>query len=43
MLGDGTLPGRSNDLIGLVRFAGYADTASPLTLDHGAWLVPPVR
>ena len=36
VLGDGTLPGRSNDLIGLVRFAGYADTASPLTLDHGS-------
>lgn len=31
--GDG-LPGRPDDLVGLVAFAGYADTASPLTLDH---------
>lgn len=28
------LPGRPNDAIGLVSFAGYADTRSPLTLDH---------
>ncbi len=32
--GDGTLPGRPNDLIGMVRFAGYADSVCPLTLDH---------
>ena len=30
------LPGRPNDLIGLVAFARYADTISPLTLSHGA-------
>ena len=34
VLGGGDLPGRRNDAIGLVRFAGYADTAAPLTLDH---------
>jgi Ca-activated chloride channel family protein len=28
------LPGRPNDAIGLVSFAGYADTRCPLTLDH---------
>jgi Ca-activated chloride channel family protein len=28
-------PGRSNDLIGLVSFARYADGACPLTADHG--------
>ncbi|HTE56688.1 MAG TPA: VWA domain-containing protein [Kofleriaceae bacterium] len=28
------LPGRPNDAIGLISFAGYADTRSPLTLDH---------
>lgn len=34
--GDGeTLPGRSTDLIGLIRFAGYADSVCPLTLDYG--------
>jgi len=32
--GDG-LAGRPDDAIGLVGFAGYADTYSPLTLDHG--------
>ena len=31
--GDG-LPGRPNDLIGLIAFAGYADSLSPMTLDH---------
>lgn len=31
--GDG-LAGRSNDLIGLITFAGYADATCPLTLDH---------
>ena len=29
------LPGRPDDLIGIVSFAGYADTRCPLTLDHG--------
>ena len=32
--GDGSLSGRKNDAIGIVRFAGYADTTYPLTLDH---------
>ncbi len=31
--GDG-LPGRTGDLLGLTVFAGYADAACPLTLDH---------
>lgn len=31
-----TLEGRPNDLIGLVTFAGYADTIAPLTLGHDA-------
>jgi Ca-activated chloride channel homolog len=30
------LPGRPNDLIGMVAFARYADTVCPLTLSHGA-------
>ncbi len=30
------LPGRPNDLIGLVAFGGYADSRCPPTLDHGA-------
>ena len=34
VLGGGDLPGRPNDAIGVVRFAAYADTAAPLTLDH---------
>jgi Ca-activated chloride channel family protein len=28
------LPGRPNDAIGLIGFAGYADTRCPLTLEH---------
>ncbi|MEM1157891.1 MAG: VWA domain-containing protein [Verrucomicrobiota bacterium] len=37
--GDGDqLQGRSNDLIGLITFARYADTRSPLTLGHDALL-----
>jgi Ca-activated chloride channel homolog len=32
----GSLDGRPNDLIGLVTFAGYADTIAPLTLGHDA-------
>jgi len=33
---DSGLPGRPNDLIGLVSFGGFADSKCPLTLDHGA-------
>ena len=36
VLGGGGLPGRPDDAIGLVTFAGYADTGCPLTLDHDA-------
>ncbi len=33
--GDGReLPGRPNDLIGMIRFAMYPDSVCPLTLDH---------
>ena len=32
----GSLEGRPNDMIGLVTFARYADTACPLTLAHDA-------
>jgi len=33
--GDGALlPGRPQDLVGLVSFAGHADSVNPLTLDH---------
>jgi Ca-activated chloride channel family protein len=35
VLGGGGLKGRGDDAIGLVSFARYADTRSPLTLDHG--------
>jgi len=31
---DRRLPGRPNDLIGMIRFARYADAVCPLTLDH---------
>ena len=31
---DAGLPGRPDDLVGLIVFAAYADVASPLTLDH---------
>ena len=34
--GDRGLPGRPNDLIGMIVFARYADTVCPLTLAHGA-------
>jgi len=35
ILGDGKrLKGRSNDAIGLISFATFSDTDSPLTLDH---------
>jgi Ca-activated chloride channel family protein len=33
--GGGKLGGREDDAIGLVAFARYAETRSPLTLDHG--------
>jgi Ca-activated chloride channel family protein len=32
--GDDDLMGRPDDLVGLITFAGFADTVSPLTLDH---------
>ncbi len=35
VLGGRGLDGRPDDAIGLVAFARYADTRSPLTLDHG--------
>ena len=36
-LGNGEdLPGRPNDLIGMISFARYPDTICPLTLAHGA-------
>ena len=34
--GDGDLPGRGNDQIGLIAFGGFADALVPLTLDHTA-------
>jgi Ca-activated chloride channel family protein len=34
VLGGASLEGRPDDAIGLVAFARYADTRSPLTLDH---------
>ena len=36
--GNGDLPGRPDDQIGLVSFGGFAETNSPLTLDHSALL-----
>jgi Ca-activated chloride channel homolog len=33
---DGRLPGRRDDLIGVIAFGGFADSKCPLTLDHGA-------
>jgi len=36
VLGNEVLPGRPNDLVGMIRFAKYADSVCPLTLDHGA-------
>lgn len=36
--GGGGLPGRPDDLIGLVTFTGYAESRCPLTLDHHALL-----
>ncbi len=34
VLGNDTLTGRNDDQIGIVSFAGFADTRCPLTLDH---------
>ncbi len=34
----GELPGRPNDLVGLVTFCGFVQTHVPLTLDHDAFL-----
>lgn len=36
--GDDKLPGRPDDLIGVIRFARYADAVCPLTLDRDALL-----
>lgn len=36
--GHGRLPGRPDDLIGLIAFGGFAEAKAPLTLDHGALL-----
>lgn len=36
--GGDRLPGRPDDLIGLIVFGGFAEAMSPLTLDHGALL-----
>lgn len=36
--GEDGLDGRPNDLIGMIRFARYADAICPLTLDHKALL-----
>jgi len=33
---DGALPGRKDDLVGVIAFGGFADSKCPLTLDHGA-------
>lgn len=38
VMGDGKLPGRPNDLVGMIRFALYPDSVCPLTLDHDALL-----
>ena len=48
--GSDTLPGRRDDLIGLLAFGGYVDAFCPLTLDHDTLLemleqvnlIPPV-
>ena len=34
VLGNDNMSGRRDDLVGLVTFAGYADSSCPLTLDH---------
>ncbi len=34
VVGDDDLKGRPDDLIGMIAFAGYADSVCPMTLDH---------
>jgi len=34
VIGSGDLPGRPNDLVGMINFASFADSICPLTLDH---------
>ncbi len=34
VLGTDKLPGRPNDMIGLIAFGGFVDSVCPLTLDH---------
>lgn len=34
ILGEGELDGRNDDAVGIISFAGFADTRCPLTLDH---------
>ena len=36
VMGKGKLPGRPDDLIGLITFGGFVEPKCPLTLDHGA-------
>jgi Ca-activated chloride channel family protein len=38
VMGAGQLPGRPDDLIGLIVFGGFAESKVPLTLDHGLLL-----
>ena len=38
IVGEGDLAGRTDDAIGIVSFAGFADTRCPLTLDHNILL-----
>jgi Ca-activated chloride channel family protein len=38
VIGEGGLSGRTDDLIGLVDFGGFAEAKCPLTFDHGALL-----
>jgi len=40
--GGGDLPGRKDDLVGLVTFARFADSISPMTMDH-EWLLAGLR
>jgi Ca-activated chloride channel family protein len=38
VMGKGKLPGRPDDLIGLITFGGFVEPKCPLTLDHSALL-----
>ena len=38
VVGNGRLPGRPDDQIGLISFGGFAEAKAPLTMDHGALL-----